>query len=108
MMRLVVCFVILLLTFGGCKKSPDSRSTSQPKPTASPAGNEAALPKFDACTLLTKEEIQAVQGSAITDTKSSENAQGAFRMSQCYFAAAESDKSVSLSVTLAKAGGKRG
>ena len=105
-MRLVVCFAILLLTFGGCKRPTSSRSMLQPKPSASPARNDIAAPKIDACALLTKEEIQAVQGSAVTDTKSSENEQGAFRVAQCYFAAAQSDKSVSLSVTLAKAGGK--
>src|SRR5438270_11759375 len=106
MMRLVVCFAILLLTLGGCKRSTGSRSPLQPKPSPSPASNDIAAPKFDACALLTKEEIQTIQGSAITDTKSSENADGVFRVSQCYFAAAESDRSVSLSVTQAKAGGK--
>jgi hypothetical protein len=106
MMRLVVCFAILLLTLGGCKRSTGSRSTLRLKPSPSRAGNDIAVPKFDACALLTKEELQTIQGSAVTDTKSSENADGVFRVSQCYYGAAESDRSVSLSVTQAKAGGK--
>ena len=97
----VVAAVICLLFFlaAGCKKSSSVKSSAQPSalPVAkrSPAG-----PPLDACTLLTKEEIQEVQGSAITDTKSSEvPGGGSFRTTQCYFAAAESSKSVSLAVT---------
>src|SRR5438270_3649263 len=37
MMRLIVCFAILLLTLGGCKRSTGSRSPLQPKPSPSPA-----------------------------------------------------------------------
>jgi hypothetical protein len=40
-----------------------------------------------------------VQGSELTDTKPSEGAGGAFRIAQCYFATAESNRSVSLTVT---------
>jgi hypothetical protein len=41
-----------------------------------------------------------VQGSPVTDTKSSEvPGGGSFRTTQCYFATAESSKSVSLAVT---------
>lgn len=49
--------------------------------------------------MLTKQEIQAIQGSPLTDTKNSESSTGAFRVSQCYFSTAESNKSVSLAVT---------
>jgi hypothetical protein len=55
--------------------------------------------KLDACALLTRDEIQAVQGSTITDTKTSEHLDAGLRMSQCYFSAEQSNKSVSLVVT---------
>ena len=54
--------------------------------------------KIDACALLTRAEIQAVQGSAITDTKTTEHSDAGLRMSQCYFSAEQSSKSVSLVV----------
>ena len=46
-----------------------------------------AAPKFDACALITKEEIEAIEGSPITDVKSSENSDGEFRVSQCFYTA---------------------
>jgi len=60
----------------------------------------------DACGLITREEIQAVQGSPVTDAKRSENSDGAFRVSQCYYATTESHKSVSLAVTQSGGAGK--
>jgi hypothetical protein len=64
-------------------------------------------PKLDACGLLTKQEIQAIQGSPMTDTKNSESSTGAFRVAQCYFSTAESNKSVSLAITQSDGPGKR-
>jgi hypothetical protein len=63
---------------------------------ASPVSDSA---KFDACALITKEEVQALQGSPITDVKSSASAEGEFRVSQCFYTSAEYSKSVSLAVT---------
>jgi hypothetical protein len=94
-----VCTCLAFLPMAGCKKPASSQSSAQP--SASPlAKRSPAGPPIDACTLLTKEEIQEVQGSPVTDTKSSEvPGGGAFRTSQCYYAAAESSKSVSLAIT---------
>jgi hypothetical protein len=64
-------------------------------------------PKLDACGLLTKQEIQAIQGSPLTDTKNSESSTGTFRVAQCYFSTAEPNKSVSLAVTQSDGPGKR-
>ena len=55
--------------------------------------------KVDACALLTRQEIEAVQGSPITENKSTEQAERGFRVSQCYFGAKETSQSVSLVVT---------
>ena len=56
-------------------------------------------PSFDVCGLLTGAEIEAVQGSPIKDTKSSGQSGNGLRVSQCFFTAAESSKSVSLALT---------
>lgn len=55
--------------------------------------------KIDACQLLTPEEVQAVQGSPILDTKSSEQSDAGLRVSQCFYATEESNRSVSLVLT---------
>ncbi|MEP7015342.1 MAG: hypothetical protein ABI925_07880 [Verrucomicrobiota bacterium] len=83
-MRNFFYLLILFTAFAGCKK-----------------GQTARGPKLDACGLLTKEEIGAVQGTAIMESKSSEHSEAGLRVSQCYFGATEASKSVSLSVTQA-------
>jgi hypothetical protein len=61
--------------------------------------SQTTVQAIDACELIKKEEIQTVQGSLITDSKSSANTDGTFRVSQCFYAAAEPNKSVSFVVT---------
>lgn len=97
---------LFLLTLAGCGKAPSSDShakdstASTPSAVQTPAASPAqAAPKFDACALITKDEVQALQGSPITDVKSSANSEGEFRVSQCFYNAAEYSKSVSLAVT---------
>ena len=88
-----------LLSLGGCKKAannPSSQSQAAASPVSAPGTNQT---KFDCCGLMTKDEIEAIQGSPITSTTSSgRSGQGLFA-SQCYYAAAESSRSVSLEVT---------
>jgi hypothetical protein len=76
--------VALVSILGGCNKGGMIASESK---------------KLDACSLLTKEEIQAVQDSAITETKTSDMSNADFRISQCYFSAQQTSKSVSLMLT---------
>jgi hypothetical protein len=102
---------ICLLAFAGCGKAPSSDSRAKESngstpvivqtPSASPA-QEA--PKFDACALITKEEIQAIQDSPIIDVKSSGNSEGEFEVSQCFYTAKEYSRSVSLAVTQSNPG----
>jgi hypothetical protein len=61
--------------------------------------SQTTVQAIDACELIKKEEIQTVQGSLITDSKSSANTDGTFRVSQCFYTAAEPNKSVSFVVT---------
>ena len=55
----------------------------------------------DACSLVSKEEVESVHQTPVKDAKSSERSDGTFRISQCLYAAAESDKSVNLALTQA-------
>jgi hypothetical protein len=75
----------LLVVVAGCKKQEAISSFDSNK--------------SDVCGLITKEEIQAIQGSLIKETKGSVSSDGAFRVSQCFYTATDFAKSVSLSVT---------
>lgn len=64
----------------------------------------AAIPawgqeQFDACALLTRAEIQAVQGDAVTEVKNSHPPRAGAAVSQCFYTVAPFEKSVSLEVT---------
>ena len=103
------CFLAL----AGCKKASEPSSDSRAKdstastpiavqtPSVSPA---QVAPKFDACALITKEEIQAIQDAPIIDVKSSGNSEGEFEVSQCFYTAKEYSRSVSLTVTQSNPG----
>lgn len=70
----------LLLILGGCKERRSATAT------------------HDACSLLSKEEVESVQEAPMNETKSSERSNGAFRVSQCFYTAAEFSKSVNLAL----------
>ena len=78
---LLLCLSIsLLLILDACK---ERRST---------------IVTHDACSLVSKEEVGSVQEAPVNDTKSSEHSDGVFRVSQCFYTAAEFSKSVSLAL----------
>src|SRR5438094_1660309 len=83
---LVFLFCAALLILAGCQKHETAPRVSS---------NQGQI---DVCGLLTKYEIEAVQGSPIEETKSSARADGVFRVSQCFYTATEFSKSVSLAV----------
>ena len=80
--------ILSLAAFASCKKSKTA--------TTSPPSNR---PKIEACSLITNDEVQNIQGSPIKDVKGSENADASFRIAQCFYTAETFNKSVSLSVT---------
>ena len=62
------------------------------------------MPPIEPCTLLTSEEIQAVQGEALSTTKpTTHNVQG-LAMYDCFFTLPTFTNSISLSVTQSGAG----
>ena len=52
----------------------------------------------DACSLVSKEEVETVQAAPVNETKKSEHSDGVFVVSQCFFNAADSSKSVTLAI----------
>jgi hypothetical protein len=68
----------------------------------------AAAQKFDACSLLTRREIQAVQGDRVMATKASEPQRNQFTVSQCFYTLATFSKSISLEVTRRRPGETEG
>jgi hypothetical protein len=83
-------FCWLALGASGCSKHT---------PVQAPISERNAPANIDACALISKEEVEAIVGSPIKETKSSERSNGVFRVAQCFYTAAEFSKSVSLAVT---------
>jgi hypothetical protein len=85
--QIVLVFsIVLLASLAGCKKT---------KTTVSPSKQV----KIDACALITKDEVKAIQSSPIKELKGSEQSDGKFRIAQCFYTAETFNKSVSLAVT---------
>jgi hypothetical protein len=61
-----------------------------------PLPSEDKKPKIDACSLATREEVAAIQGTKMLEPTSNEGPEIDFLLSQCYYGSAEPDKSVSL------------
>ena len=79
--NLVLLLCCLLITFPGCKK----RETPPPS-------------LREVCTLITLDDIQAVQGSPFKEAKSSARSDAGFRVSQCFYTAMEFSRSVNLAL----------
>ncbi len=88
---LVPLFCSLLIASPACKKREMPRLVTS-------ADQESNQAQIDVCRLITNQEIEAIQGSPIKDTKSSARSGAGFRVSQCFYTAAEFSKSVSLAV----------
>jgi hypothetical protein len=100
--RGVTILVLLLgLAAGSCSKPKTDDRANSPPSSATPAG-----PVGDACTLLTKEEIQAVQGEIFKNTKPSQKVAAGLTVSQCYFELPTAANSVVLTVTRKAEGGR--
>jgi hypothetical protein len=114
---LVICGIII---FSGCS----SKSTEQPSsatattspspaaptiattaaanatPAAAPGVNSSSTKaKFDACTLLTSDDVKAVQGEAVKEAKPSDRVTGNFVVTQCYYELPTTSNSISLTLT---------
>jgi hypothetical protein len=79
-------------------KTPELASSPSPGPSRASAPASPVADEF-ACTLLTKEETQAVQGEAFKSTKPSHQAGNGLAISQCYFELPTTVNSIVLTVT---------
>lgn len=104
---IVVSLVALVAT--GCSKPKTAEKTNSPSPSATPSVSVApaiTAADSDACALLTKEEIQAVQGEPFKETKPSQKSGSGLIVSQCYFELPTPVNSVVLTVTRKADGGR--
>ena len=100
-------FVTLLGLATSCSKPTTSDLARSPSPAPSPAVATATrAPDNFACSLLTKEETQAVQGEPFKETKPSENSAAGLSVSQCYFELPTPVNSIVLTVTRKAEGGR--
>lgn len=91
----LLCSVALL---GGCGSMPvEKKSTETVTPTPAAA---AVNPGPDACALIEKSEIAAVQGAQVGSVVPSSRISGALATAQCYYAVASADGTKNLSVHL--------
>jgi hypothetical protein len=99
-------FVLLLgVAATNCSKPKTDDRANSPQTTATPAA-PAAPAGPDACTLLTQEEVQTVQGELFKDTKASHKLAAGLSVSQCYFELPTAANSIVLTVTRKAEGGR--
>ena len=105
----LIPMIAVLVVGASCSKPKPAASTNSPSPSSSPPAAKAmateAADNF-ACTLLTKEETQAVQGEAFINTKPSQHSGAGLIVSQCYFELPTTVNSVVLTVTRKAEGGR--
>jgi len=99
---IIILVSLLGLAAGSCSKPKAADRANSPQPSAAPITESGA----DACTLLTKEEIQAVQGDPFKDTKPSQKSATGLVVSQCYFELPTAANSIVLTVTRKAEGGR--
>jgi hypothetical protein len=97
--------VVAIIGCSKSEKSETSAATPQPSPSAKQADTTSAAEKpqpftgLDSCKLLTKEEIQAVQGEPFVETKGSGKTGGGLSVSQCYFQLPQAVNSIVVTIT---------
>src|SRR5438094_9612342 len=97
--RLLVCEamfrilpLLLVLVCAGCNKPQRSTSVSPTPAQSSPTNQIVPLPpepRIAPCSLITNEEVGAIQGATITDAKNSAGVSGGMVMSRCYYSSKE-------------------
>lgn len=102
-------FLFLVASLGllaSCSKPTTANlaNSASPSPSVSIAVATPVADNF-ACTLLTKEEAQAVQGEPFKDTKPTQHSVGGLNVSQCYFEMPTPVNSIVLTVTRKADGG---
>jgi len=92
------CLACLLTAFSGCSKSDTSDSAGVKSELTASSPTVSGGAALQACSLLTSEEIQAVQGEPVKEAKETAQAEGSFTISQCFFQLPSYSNSISLTV----------
>jgi hypothetical protein len=95
-LSLVACFLVIALT--SCKRAAITTS-STPAPSSPSARVARHIQRIEGCSLITKEEVGAIQNTTVTDAKESEGSDGSHLITQCYYATTGTNLSVSIAVT---------
>jgi len=103
LLRFIFLFAVLAIA-AGCSK-PKSSIVVSSSPTPAPTKASPAPDNF-ACTLLTGEETQAVQGEPFKNTKATDHSAAGLVVSQCYFELPTPVNSIVLTVTRKADGGR--
>jgi hypothetical protein len=105
---ITILVALLGLAAGSCSKPKTDGRANSPQASATPATAAAPATETgaDACALLMKEEIQAVQGEQFKDTKPSQKTAAGLAISQCYFELPTASNSIVLTVTRKAEGGR--
>ena len=96
--RSLIVFVCAILALSGCKKRDNTPPPPKNQAQSAPAATESGTPSFDTCALITKQEIESIEGSPLTDTKNSGRSDAGLSFTQCFYTTAEFSRSVSLAV----------
>jgi hypothetical protein len=106
MIRPTICLLGCYLALSGCNKPAQTQPIADLKKEQGSAqpSRTPARPAIEACNLITKEEVGAIQVATILEVKSSESFDGNFPISQCYYQSKEPNMSVSFTVTEPDAG----
>jgi len=99
--------VALLSLSAGCSKpkTPEVAKSVAPTPSIT-ASSTIPMPDDFACTLLTKDDTQTVQGEPFKSTKPSQQNGAGLAISQCYFELPTTVNSIVLTVTRKGDGGR--
>ncbi|HEY1402706.1 MAG TPA: hypothetical protein VGB05_01125 [Pyrinomonadaceae bacterium] len=112
-LRFIFAICLVVAASPGCNENSGSagqqsnaKQTASPQPNgantaAAPAANTAApqANAFDACALLTSDDIKAVQGEAVKESKPARRGGTDFAVASCFYTTPTFIKSVSLEVT---------
>jgi len=107
--KLCNLWIVLLLCLSvvtGCRRSEIDQKVSAttaatpslPQQTTV-ASSAAVKPQLNACSMLTSQEIESIQGEAVRETKLNERSADGLNVSQCFFTLPTFTKSISVAVT---------
>ena len=104
--RPLICLIAVLALGASCSKPKTPFLANSPTPSPTTAAPAPPVADDFACTLLTAEETQAVQGEPFKSTKPSQKITGDLMVSQCYFELPTTVNSIVLTVTRKGEGGR--